>query len=468
MQYTQKQALLAVLALTALSCVSSTRHLFRDTQESVVSQSENVCGGTCHGSASEFQDFRRRQAARLKSRLEHNGIAAPSEASLASALETRAKLLTRSVTVQVRDASGTGGSHEWTLNMSAYPALVHFVTTWNGSTFRVDEDAIAILLTNNAFPGSKAAVNPIVATLMQDREVTRANVQIARAGFKYDAKDAQVLADAISDESVSVVQLVSDRKEAVVRYDVDGTKHSLSLLASGISNFEKSPENREHNVLKALTDHVNNIVVQPNETFSFNDTLGGPVTLSRGWVEALGLFGGGTAMTPGGGICQAATTVYRAALMAGFPILRRKSHSVYVGYYEKYGVGIDATIFPGVQDLVFTNDTKGPIVIQAYNDGFDAYVNIYGIPDNRTVTLEGPYFASTRPRPKELRPLDIDQIGWIQRVTKEDGSVHTVPFVSTYTHPIARSVSRTHAVETISEYVVEAEHSLSLNATPTL
>src|SRR5437763_5795507 len=46
---------------------------------------------------------------------------------------------------------------------------------------------------------------------------------------------------------------------------------------------------------------------------SFNDTLGGPIDVSEGWFMALGIFNGQDLRPiPGGGICQASTTMYRA------------------------------------------------------------------------------------------------------------------------------------------------------------
>ncbi|MDP7477109.1 MAG: VanW family protein, partial [Candidatus Peribacteraceae bacterium] len=134
--------------------------------------------------------------------------------------------------------------------------------------------------------------------------------------------------------------------------------------------------------------------------------------------------GGDLEFAPGGGICQASTTVYRAIVNAGFPVMERRAHSLYVSYYKKHGVGIDATIYPGSQDLVFLNDSDSPLIIQAYNDGTDATVNIYGSPDGRSVELNGPYFASTAPDGylyKGRRIMETE-IVWSQQVTYPDGS----------------------------------------------
>ena len=119
---------------------------------------------------------------------------------------------------------------------------------------------------------------------------------------------------------------------------------------------------------------------------------------------------------------------------AGFPIVKRKAHSLYVTYYKQYGVGIDATIYPGTQDLVFVNDTPGPLVIQAYSEGNDAFVNFYGTPDGRTVELNGPYFASNAPEGLTYndRPVAKTEILWVQNVTYPDGETREYKISSRY------------------------------------
>jgi vancomycin resistance protein YoaR len=232
----------------------------------------------------------------------------------------------------------------------------------------------------------------------------------------------------------------------VLRVQSGATVTTLSVLATGRSNFTGSPDNRVHNVHKAVNERENNVVVLPGQKFSFVDTLGGPVTLDKGWVEGLGLFGGGAAFTPGAGICQAATTVYRAALLAGLPIVEKRNHSMFVDHYEPYGVGLDATVFPGFHDLRFLNNTKNMLVIQAYTQGDDVYVNVFGIPDGRTVQMDGPYFwrDTKAQRPAELRSLAKEEIGWVRRVTFADGHTESAPLIADYYKGFFRKVITTY------------------------
>ncbi|MBD3156604.1 vancomycin resistance protein, partial [Candidatus Peregrinibacteria bacterium] len=100
----------------------------------------------------------------------------------------------------------------------------------------------------------------------------------------------------------------------------------------------------------------------------------------------------GTIPEYGGGLCQVSSTIYRAALMSGLPIVERSPHSYAVSYYAQiYGYGLDATIYIGVHDVKFINDTPGHILIQAYAEGSQAFFKFYGTDDGRSVALEGPY-----------------------------------------------------------------------------
>ena len=83
------------------------------------------------------------------------------------------------------------------------------------------------------------------------------------------------------------------------------------------------------------------------------------------------------------------STVFKAALFSGLPIVERAPHSYAVGYYAQIdGYGLDATIYPGVRDFRFLNDTGYNILIQTFTDGTHAYVNFFGTSDGRSARLE--------------------------------------------------------------------------------
>jgi len=234
------------------------------------------------------------------------------------------------------------------------------------------------------------------------------------------------------------LDLVETNGSIVNRTDFDFGE--LKLLAQGRSNFKGSTAGRVFNVRRGLEEKMNNIIVAPGATFSFNSFLGGPVTYSAGWKGALAIFDGKDLKpVPGGGLCQVSTTVYRAALKAGFDVVEKRNHSLYVHYYREYGNGLDATVYPGQQDLKFVNNTGKYVFMRAWTEGNDAFVNFYGADDGRKVELIGPIYRGRVPEKyKKQITLGGSQIAWIQKIIWSDGREKEKILKASYQNAIQR------------------------------
>jgi len=174
--------------------------------------------------------------------------------------------------------------------------------------------------------------------------------------------------------------------ETTTEFEQMGIKE---LIGVGHTAFKGSPKNRVTNITVGASKY-NGILLKPGETFSFNDNLG-EVDAENGFVKELVIKKEGTIPEYGGGICQISSTIYKAALFSGLPIDERKAHSYAVAYYAQIdGYGLDSTIYQGVVDLKFTNDTGSYVLIQAYIKDTEAFVKFYGTSDGRQVRLEGP------------------------------------------------------------------------------
>jgi len=160
-----------------------------------------------------------------------------------------------------------------------------------------------------------------------------------------------------------------------------------TLIGRGESDFKGSPSSRIHNI-RVGSAKYNGTILKPGEEFSFNSTLG-EVDESNGYQSELVIKKGKLVYEYGGGLCQVSTTLFRSAIMAGLPILERKPHSFPVRYYDPQGY--DATIYPGVVDLRFKNDTSNHILIQSRIEGTKLIFDIYGPDDGRKIVLEGPF-----------------------------------------------------------------------------
>lgn len=169
-----------------------------------------------------------------------------------------------------------------------------------------------------------------------------------------------------------------------------------TLLGKGVSHFAGSIPNRIHNVNLAQSK-FKGILVPPNEIFSFNEVLG-DVSAYTGYKSAYVIKDGKTVLGDGGGVCQVSTTLFRAILSAGLPIVERKPHSYRVGYYEQgFGPGLDATVYYPTTDLKFKNDTEAYLLIQPTidNPGYTLTFEIYGTSDGRVSTVTKPIITSS-------------------------------------------------------------------------
>jgi hypothetical protein len=147
------------------------------------------------------------------------------------------------------------------------------------------------------------------------------------------------------------------------------------IISRGIVYPPSDPKfaNNIKNAVKAL-EYLNGKVVKPGEIFSFNKTVG-KRTIERGFVEGLSGSGGYYYPDVGGGVCQAATALYRAALNAGFKIVERHRHLYGAIYAPK---GDDAAVdWNANWDLKFKNTSPYPIIIRTYTS-----------PDNKQIIVE--------------------------------------------------------------------------------
>lgn len=144
----------------------------------------------------------------------------------------------------------------------------------------------------------------------------------------------------------------------------DDLQRSVALLATGKNAIDKySTEERNDNIRLAFSK-INGMVLENGDTFSFNKVVGNR-KLENGYKPALGYVSGELVEVVGGGVCQASTTLYSAALCAGLTIKERTPHSMPVSYIE---LGQDATVnyMRGhMIDLKFKNETGYPVYITA-------------------------------------------------------------------------------------------------------
>ncbi|MFC4556882.1 VanW family protein [Virgibacillus kekensis] len=132
-------------------------------------------------------------------------------------------------------------------------------------------------------------------------------------------------------------------------------------LGSYVTYFKSGNKERTHNISLAA-EAIDNHVVFPGETFSFNKVVG-KRTKERGYKRAPVIVRGELSEDYGGGICQVSSTLFNAVELRGIKIVERYSHSRSVPYVPP---GRDATVSWYGPDFVFKNKYNQPILIRAF------------------------------------------------------------------------------------------------------
>ncbi|HEX2907458.1 MAG TPA: VanW family protein [Phototrophicaceae bacterium] len=267
-----------------------------------------------------------------------------------------------------------------------------------------------------------------------------ATPQNARFHFNEDSGQLEVIQAAVNGRALDVDETLKRMEAAIFdptnrivpmafTYTLPPYHDSLTAAELGITQlvgeattyYTGSTQSRKNNVFEA-NSRFDGLIIAPGEVFSFNTYLG-DISPETGFVQGKVIYGGRTVDGVGGGVCQVSTTIYRAALDAGFPITERHSHGYRVGFYEQnnFPPGLDAAIFQPDADFKFLNDTPYHLLVEtSVFPGSDSIqFRLYSTNPGRQVVLEGPVIRDIKPPPAtvyevnaELPPGQSLQVDW--------------------------------------------------------
>jgi len=146
------------------------------------------------------------------------------------------------------------------------------------------------------------------------------------------------------------------------------------LIGSYETKFGLGAKARNQNIALAAKA-IDNTVVYPGETFSYNETVG-PTTKANGFKKAQVFKKGKKEYGYGGGVCQVSSTLYNAVDKAGLEVLERHDHSLPVDYVPE---GKDAATSYGGIDFKFFNNLDRPVRIDSYVDKTAEKSGIVGV-----------------------------------------------------------------------------------------
>ncbi|RFU64726.1 VanW family protein [Peribacillus glennii] len=163
-----------------------------------------------------------------------------------------------------------------------------------------------------------------------------------------------------------------------------------------VTYFNGNNKPRIHNLTLAAKA-INNYVVMPGETFSFNQVVG-KRTAEKGYLRAPVIVKGELAEGIGGGICQVSSTLFNAVDHAGIRIVQRFSHSKRVPYVPS---GRDATVSWYGPDFRFQNKYNQPILIRTKVGYGSLAITIYS---SETLQYQSKMIPGmTRALPREIK-----------------------------------------------------------------
>lgn len=178
--------------------------------------------------------------------------------------------------------------------------------------------------------------------------------------------------DSGAPESRIIVEV--EKVEADIK--VDDIKKNVVKLAS-YETVSYNSANGTHNMKTALAA-CNGSVIEPDAVWSFNSCTGDSNLKSNGYKPAGVISNGELTDGIGGGICQASSTIYNAAVRANMEVEERYCHKWASSYVP---TGLDATIDYPRLDLKLSNPTKYQMFIECKLVDSTLYVSIWGVKD---------------------------------------------------------------------------------------
>ena len=245
--------------------------------------------------------------------------------------------------------------------------------------FKIDGAAVSRFVETECQPLIKEAVDATIVRENGQFIVTPSQNGVA-IDLEATIKELKEELSAGLDEPVVV-------KAAVTESEPVKTTELLSsiqdVLGTFSTDFSSSGAARSKN-LQVGSGKINGSVLMPGETLSGYECMH-PFTKANGYAAAGSYENGQVVDSIGGGVCQIATTLYNAALLAEMEITQRQNHSMIVSYVKPSN---DAAIAGTYKDIKITNPYDTPVYIEAGTSGRTLTFTIYGKesrPSNRTI-----------------------------------------------------------------------------------
>ena len=210
---------------------------------------------------------------------------------------------------------------------------------------------------------------------VQDAYITKDPVEVHPEviGIDFNIEDAKKILEENKEQYEIPLQITNPQ----VTLSNLGSEAFPEKISSYSTRYDGGDKDRSTN-LEIACKKIDEKIVLPGETFSYNKTLGARTT-KAGYKTAKVYENGAVVDGIGGGICQISSTLYNAVLKANMQTVERRNHQFITSYVPE---GRDATVAYGVTDFKFKNTRKYAIKIKATASNGVATISIYGIKEN--------------------------------------------------------------------------------------
>jgi vancomycin resistance protein YoaR len=364
----------------------------------------------------------------------------------AESARARAAAMAQAVTI-------TSGDERWTVPAKAIHRAISFKRTPDTINPVVNPKLILAAVKPLAKDIERDAVD---ATFTYNKATAKFSVVKSQDGRTFDpAKTADAVYAVVAARSSAfpparVAPVLTAVKPELDTKAAQAAIKSMKKVSTWTTRYIVGESNGFGANIRIPTSILDGYVVGPGETFDFWTAIG-PVTRAKGYRDGGAIIDGRTQPTGAlaGGICSCSTTLFNAALRAGYDIVERANHYYYI---NRYPLGLDATVLirnGAVTSMKWKNDTKFPVLIRGYNGSNWTRFDLITVPLGRTVTFSQPTvrnvrqaktvteFTSSLP-PGVRKQIEAEHDGmdvWVTRTVTDDKTkkvVHKETFGSHY------------------------------------
>lgn len=270
-------------------------------------------------------------------------------------------------------------------------------------SYEIDDKSIEDVVTSIADKIEIEMVEPHVSKFnpCTDNRFVIAN---GKNGLSIDKDDLRnQITDAVKSGTTTDIKLITSVVKPTKRKS-DIKKNTVLIGSYSTTSYNNADGNEN---MRLALSKINGHSLENGEVLSFNECTGDSNLPEGGWRPATVINNGKLETGYGGGICQAASTLYNAALKAVITIEERHNHLWPSSYVP---TGLDATIDYPYLDLKLKNETGYTIYFECYMDYNVLNVNIYGHKDPSFDSVElSAWQTSTIDQPDNIYTIDYSK-----------------------------------------------------------